>query len=407
MDTAETAQATPRPMPAQATPPPVPAPAASTAPSAATKHMLGWPHVGDPPWAGSPEEETCPKGDWCGSVELARKFATAETPFEIGCPERLLGSAQHDIDAKHRGLEGMSLHRAMQGSFERWRTEQRRKTGPDDICCYHWFEYCHGRAWLDAAGPVVATTTPGLGWGNPIAQDVANGLPEAVRAALAQAWLHDALAEHASVASFARTTLELLAVGAPFELVAAAQRAGSDEIDHAKRCFAIAGRYAGTALEPGALAMLPTRPSKLVQLACDTFLEGCVGETTAALRVARQAAVCEHPVLRATLDGIAEDEARHAQLAWQTLTWTLEQGGDPVAQVVNALACKIALEQRLRPPVHQPETILSDPRHARLWAAHGRLNADREHAVRHDAWSGIVRPLLAQLGIHVSTPSQG
>jgi hypothetical protein len=73
------------------------------------------------------------------------------------------------------------------------------------------------------------------------------------RAALACEWLDDARLEHASVASFARFVLELLALGAPAELVHFAQRALGDEIDHARRCFSLASRYAQEPLGPAAL----------------------------------------------------------------------------------------------------------------------------------------------------------
>ncbi len=46
--------------------------------------------------------------------------------------------------------------------------------------------------------------------------------------ALSFAWLDDARLEHASIASFARFTLDLLALGAPADLVADAQRAATD-----------------------------------------------------------------------------------------------------------------------------------------------------------------------------------
>ena len=57
---------------------------------------------------------------------------------------------------------------------------------------------------------------------------------EGTQRALASAWLADALLEHASIASFAQTTLKLLALGAPSDLIADSQRAALDEVEHAK-----------------------------------------------------------------------------------------------------------------------------------------------------------------------------
>ncbi|MCA9546694.1 MAG: ferritin-like domain-containing protein, partial [Myxococcales bacterium] len=56
----------------------------------------------------------------------------------------------------------------------------------------------------------------------------------AQRARLADHWTRQALAEHASVASFARFALHLMAVGAPPDLLVATHQAGLDEIEHAR-----------------------------------------------------------------------------------------------------------------------------------------------------------------------------
>ena len=65
-------------------------------------------------------------------------------------------------------------------------------------------------------------------------------------AVIARGWLEDAFAEHGiDFRIFARFTLDLLALGAPSELVLAAQRAGLDEVRHARLCFALAARHSG------------------------------------------------------------------------------------------------------------------------------------------------------------------
>ena len=47
-------------------------------------------------------------------------------------------------------------------------------------------------------------------------------------------WLDQAEAEHASVASFARHTLQLISLGAPTQLLDFSQKASEDEIEHSK-----------------------------------------------------------------------------------------------------------------------------------------------------------------------------
>ena len=81
-----------------------------------------------------------------------------------------------------------------------------------------------GRPLLDDGRAHVAPTREGGAWPRQ-GTSPAPAIAEDLRAALAQGWLDDALLEHASVASFARATLELMALGAPPELLTEELRA--------------------------------------------------------------------------------------------------------------------------------------------------------------------------------------
>src|SRR5262245_23198851 len=81
----------------------------------------------------------------------------------------------------------------------------------------------------------------------------ARALPAEVRHILSEEWSLAARFEHASIASFNKFSLELLAVGAPGTLVAAANRAALQEVEHAQACFAAASAYAGRGIGPGPL----------------------------------------------------------------------------------------------------------------------------------------------------------
>ena len=82
------------------------------------------------------------------------------------------------------------------------------------------------------------------------------------------------------MASFARFTLQLLALGAPPDLLIEAQRASLDEIEHAKTLYDLASQYAGRPLGPSQLSLddlsLDADPQTIV---ADLVREGCVGET--------------------------------------------------------------------------------------------------------------------------------
>ncbi len=149
-------------------------------------------------------------------------------------------------------------------------------------------------------------------------------LPDEEQRALAEAWLSNALMEHASIAAFARFTLELLAVGAPADLIRDSNAAALDETRHAAQCFALASRYAGDALGPGPLVVDGALDGvSLEKLVVTTIAEGCIGETIAAIEAAERGAHATDPVVREVLAGISEDETRHAELAWRFVAWAL------------------------------------------------------------------------------------
>jgi len=216
------------------------------------------------------------------------------------------------------------------------------------------------------------------------------------RACLADAWGTAALFEHASVASFARFSLELLAAGAPSDLVALAQQAALDEIEHARLCFALASAYAGEPLSPGRFPVGSELRvgAGLADLAASTIVEGCIGETVAAVLAAEQLARAEDPVVRAALARITADEARHAELAWRTVAWAQSTGdGEVRAAVARALEAALAgVADSSSAPVDAPERALPrPPAVASRLAAHGLL----DDATRAQLVAGAMRDVVA------------
>jgi hypothetical protein len=151
-----------------------------------------------------------------------------------------------------------------------------------------------------------------------------SGLDPSLVAELAAHWESIAALEHASVASFARFTLELMALGAPPELLAGAQRAALDEIEHARICYAIASAYAGRPLGPGPLDMtgVPMATDRR-EILRGLIQEACVGETLGAAEARELSRTIADPHLRAAQARIAREEEQHAELAWRTLRWML------------------------------------------------------------------------------------
>lgn len=214
------------------------------------------------------------------------------------------------------------------------------------------------------------------------------GLTAELRGQLAAWWLAAARMEHASVASFARLTLELMAVGAPADLLARTCQAGLDEVRHAETCFALHQRYSGQQLGP---AQLPIdgalRTQSLAQIAAAAAREGCVWETAAALEANVAAAAAQDPVLQALLYQIAEDETAHAQLAWDIVHWAIAAGGADVKAAVRA-----ALDEAVR-------GLESSDGGSEIASGHGVVSGPALANLRRHAARAVIAPARAQAGL--------
>jgi hypothetical protein len=272
-----------------------------------------------------------------------------------------------------------------------WRTKWvRERTGFEDInlCCYQNAinrpMIRRGRALRDGQGGfLVPPTTDNEDWAAALPELDFTSMPATTRRALADRWAKDAELEHASVASFSQLSLALLAAGAPPRLVAEAHEAALDEIRHAEICYALASGYGGRSLGPGPLPVPPMASGDPVALAVETFIDGCVGETAAALVAAMSADGCEHPTVARALREIAEDEQRHAELAWRILRWTL--GFEGVKEAIAA-ECERLRDEVAAPPVEDGPL-----------ACHGVLSVDAEGAIRHRAIFEVVLPCTEAL----------
>ena len=267
-------------------------------------------------------------------------------------------------------------------------------------CCYQTQAVlctAGGRPYLVGGRALVAAPRWGAearGWVEGERPDL-DGLTHGERASLAEAWTADGLLEHASVASFSRVSLVLLAAGAPADLVARAHEAALDEVRHARLCFALASAYAGEAIAPGPFPCAGDVHigKSLAAIAVSTLEEGCIGETVAAVLASEQLDRATDPAVRAALAQIAADEARHAELAWSTLAWAVDAGGREV---------RVAVEQALRGVLADarsaaPPRCEADPGRRALMEAHGRVDAATAAWVVAAAMAEIVAPAARTL----------
>jgi hypothetical protein len=136
----------------------------------------------------------------------------------------------------------------------------------------------------------------------------------------AAAWLSRAArAEAASVKAFLALRDELRAHGAPSELLAAARDAAADEVRHARAMGQLVEAAGGEPAPPVKDAKPVAR--SLFELALENAVEGCVLETFGALLAMHQARHARDAAIRDAMAAIAEDEARHGELAWAIHRW--------------------------------------------------------------------------------------
>ncbi|HEX2870560.1 MAG TPA: hypothetical protein VHP33_04875 [Polyangiaceae bacterium] len=151
-------------------------------------------------------------------------------------------------------------------------------------------------------------------------------LASAERERIGLSYLEDGLDEHASVPAFERLALELAEHGAPRSLIARARAAAAEEIRHARTCFALAAAYLGRDVRASELPYLCVRRARpLLEIARESWWDGCVGEGAAAQVVVARAADTRDPSERRALRGIARDERGHARLAADVVTWAAQR----------------------------------------------------------------------------------
>ncbi|NVB37378.1 hypothetical protein G6O69_06010 [Pseudenhygromyxa sp. WMMC2535] len=223
-------------------------------------------------------------------------------------------------------------------------------------------------------------------------EDFEDELPPEVREQLAAHWAGIARAEHASVASFARFTSQLMSVGAPPQLVVESLAAADDEVRHAEAALELAEAFAGRGLEFGPLDVdaAVAEACDLEQLTLACVSEGCIGETLSTLELATIAARCSDLGLAELLQSIADDEARHAALAWMFVRWALQR--DPTLnQAVTARFEALARAHVGAGAVHSAEP------YPEILVEHGCLPADERERVIHEGVLELVLPCARAL----------
>lgn len=212
----------------------------------------------------------------------------------------------------------------------------------------------------------------------------------------AEAWRHNGLTEHASVAAFGRVAAELVSLGAPANLIEAAYADALDEHRHTRLCFGLARDLDGRTLAPGPLPAVSAlgmrgapRAARLAHLAVESLVDGALNEGVSARVVAGLSRVAELPRIREVLSEIARDEARHAAHGFQVLRWCLEEGGAPVA---------VALEAALKTLPIDAGALPYDVEEAETWGLPSRARLRAEYRSVRERTVARTRRLLRSAG---------
>ncbi|HTU60488.1 MAG TPA: hypothetical protein VMF89_18685 [Polyangiales bacterium] len=218
-------------------------------------------------------------------------------------------------------------------------------------------------------------------------------LDPALRGELSALWARDAQYEHASIASFGRFALELLAVAAPAELIERAHRAAIEEIEHARLCFTFAGIYGGSALGPGPLpidARIFANAPDLHTMTRATVLEGCVNESVAALEAGVAARQAQDEAVREALLAIERQEGDHASLAFAFVSWAVNSGGAALRETARVAFKRAGAEFAA---LELPE----ESERERQLSVHGRLSSRERASLRKRAFAEVIVPAAEEL----------
>jgi hypothetical protein len=180
----------------------------------------------------------------------------------------------------------------------------------------------------------------------PWSESRAAALSPTLRAELARIWTERIDTEYRSITGFSTFSFDLIAAGAPVDLVAVCHRVCLDELRHTELAVRMVELYGGPEPPmPRGLSSLPADESlTAVAQACrSAILLSCLGETFACaeLDMLRERTVC--PAVRGVLSIFLADEIVHARVGWAWLGHAVPQASDQTrAQAAAAVPGYVA-----------------------------------------------------------------
>jgi len=198
-------------------------------------------------------------------------------------------------------------------------------------------------------------------------------------------WLQQAEAEHASIASFARHTLQLMSIGAPSNLIMRSQQASIDEIEHAKMCYGFASEFMETKIYPGLLDVDGSLEKTDMNVIIESVIrDGCIQETISAIEGHFRAHHATDEVIKSSLTKLAADETKHAQLAWDTIKWIVDQYPEYETVVNKIFVKELKKQEKLanNESGYASSPLCSDPTLESMSTRYGIISKDDKEMVR-------------------------
>ena len=158
-----------------------------------------------------------------------------------------------------------------------------------------------------------------------------------VRAELARIWAERIPTEYRSITGFSTLSFDLIAAGAPVDLVAVCHRVCIDELRHTELAVRMVEIYGGELPElPREISVLPSDEKlNVVAQACrSSILISCLGETFACTELAMLRDRAVDPVVEGVLRIFLADEIVHARIGWAYLAHAFKTADENTRKAV-------------------------------------------------------------------------
>lgn len=226
-----------------------------------------------------------------------------------------------------------------------------------------------------------------------------------VRAELARIWGERIPTEYRSITGFSTFSFDLIAAGAPVDLVAVCHRVCIDELRHTELAVRMVEVYGGTRPDlPRDISNLPA-DAKLTAVgqACrSAILLSCLGETFACTELAMLRDRAVDPVVQGVLTIFLSDEIVHARIGWAYLAHAMKTAdpktkasvADAVPRYIEGIAANLFGTEEALAAVD----VTNDD--ARL-AAHGVCSMREEQDLYRQFVPDVFLPGLQAVGLPI------